>query len=82
MFKWAFIEWHAYVAITKMFTMLLTEIIYVCLEDYKQNFLKYKSFIKLDECFWKGYYDGTILATVGSGIKDQILSVTITVVEG
>jgi hypothetical protein len=31
---------------------------------------------------FKEYYDGTILATLSSDPNDQILSVTITVVEG
>jgi hypothetical protein len=53
----------------------------MCHEDYKQNFLKCRSFIKLDRCFWKGYYGCTILAAVGSDTNDQIFSIALTIVE-
>jgi hypothetical protein len=55
----------------------------MCLDDCENSFLKWRSFIELDdEWFLNGYYCGTILAVVGSDLNDQIMTLTIPNVEG
>ncbi|XP_027191068.1 uncharacterized protein [Cicer arietinum] len=51
--------------------------LYMCLNGCKESFLICRPIIGLDGCFLKGYYGGTILATVGRDPNDQMLPIVV-----
>lgn len=58
------------------------KILYICYEAYKDSFKLCRPVIGHGGCFLKGLYGGQKLAAIGRDPNDQILQISVVVVEG